>query len=86
VSKVIDIRFPRPAVDEYAVKTAVVVLTLAVIEYLGLFGSQAGTIDWRFLLLVGIMFPVFRYAIEVIAASAGIDVLAPDRDDSGSGT
>lgn len=65
-------RFPRPAVDEYAVKTAVVVLTLAVIEYTGLFGSQAGTIDWRFLLLVGIMFPVFRYLMAVLGANTGL--------------
>lgn len=65
-------RFPRPAVDEYVVKTAVVVLTLAVIEYTGLFGSQAGTVDWRFLLMVGVMFPVFRYVLAVIGANTGL--------------
>ncbi len=65
-------RFPRPAVDEYVVKTAVVVLTLAVIEYTGLVGSQAGSIDWRFLGMVGVMLPVFRYAVAMIGANTGL--------------
>ena len=61
-------RFPNRSRSEYAVRTAIVVLTLAVLQYTGLVVDGAG-IDPGHLAAVAVLFPVFSYLIDVVVAN-----------------
>ena len=59
-------KFPTPDVREYAKVTGAVLLTLAVLQYTGVFSENAGAVDWVFLLGVGVLLPVFTYGLTII--------------------
>lgn len=60
-------KFPRPDVQEYAKFTGTALLTLAVLQYTGIFYENAGTVNWKFLLGIGIILPIFTYILTIIA-------------------
>ncbi|ELZ39436.1 hypothetical protein [Halorubrum tebenquichense] len=62
-------RFPDPSPAEYAVNTAVVVLTLAVLQYTGWLSDDPAGLDPVFLAVVAVTFPVFSYLLAVLAAN-----------------
>jgi len=63
-------RLPNRSPSEYAARTAVVVLTLAVLQYTGfIFDGPAG-IDPGHLAAVAVLFPAFSYLIDVVVANA----------------
>ncbi|WP_193308663.1 hypothetical protein [Halorubrum halophilum] len=63
-------RFPAPDPSEYARNTAVVVATIATLQYTGLLTDRGG-IDPAFLVVVAVTYPVFTYLINVIVANVG---------------
>jgi len=62
-------RFPTPSPSEYAVNTAVVVLTLAVLQYTGWLSDDSAGLDPALLVVVAVTFPIFTYLLAVIAAN-----------------
>jgi hypothetical protein len=62
-------RFPTPSLSEYALNTAVVVLTLAVLQYTGWLSDDAAGLDPAFLTVVAVSFPAFSYLIAVVGAN-----------------
>ncbi|GAA0728322.1 hypothetical protein J2744_000431 [Halorubrum trapanicum] len=62
-------RFPNPSLSEYALNTAVVVLTLAVLQYTGLLSDEPAGLDPAFLAVVAVLFPVFSYLIALVGAN-----------------
>ncbi|VTT87970.1 hypothetical protein DM2_1304 [Halorubrum sp. DM2] len=62
-------RFPDPSLSEYAVNTAVVVLTLAVLQYTGWLSDDPAGLDPALLVVVAVTFPVFTYLLAVLAAN-----------------
>ena len=62
-------RFPDPSLSEYAVNTAVVVLTLAVLQYTGWLWADPAGLDPAFLVAVAVMFPAFSYLIALVGAN-----------------
>ncbi len=62
-------KFPRPDLQEYAKFTATVLLTLAVLQYTGIFYEDAGAVNWRFLLVVGMTLPIFTYLLSIITGN-----------------
>ncbi|MUW15432.1 hypothetical protein GJ633_12880 [Halorubrum sp. CBA1125] len=62
-------RFPRPSPSKYAGDTIAVVLTLAVLQYTGLFFDGPGTLDLSYLAAIAVLFPVFTYLISVVTAN-----------------
>ena len=62
-------RFPNRSRSEYAVRTAVVVLTLAVLQYTGLLLDGPAGIDPGHLAAVAVLFPAFSYLIDVVVAN-----------------
>ena len=62
-------RFPNPSLSEYAVNTAVVVLTLAVLQYTGWLWADPAGLDPAFLVAVAVMFPAFSYLIALVGAN-----------------
>ncbi|WP_435130257.1 hypothetical protein [Halobaculum sp. D14] len=59
-------KFPRPDIREYAKFTATVLLTLAVLQYTGIFYEGTGMVHWRFLLSLGVVLPIFTYLLTII--------------------
>ena len=66
-------RFPSPSLSEYALNTAIVVLTLAVLQYTGLLLDGPAGIDPGHLAAVAVLFPAFSYLIDVVVANAWSD-------------
>ncbi|WP_096393393.1 hypothetical protein [Halorubrum trapanicum] len=62
-------RFPNPSLFEYALNTAVVVLTLAVLQYTGWLWADPAGLDPAFLVAVGVTFPAFSYLIALVGAN-----------------
>ena len=62
-------RFPTPNPSEYALNTAVVVATLAVLQYTGLFVDGPAGIDPAYLAVVAVLFPIVTYLLAVLAAN-----------------
>jgi hypothetical protein len=62
-------RFPTPPLSEYALNTAVVVLTLAVLQYTGWLWADPAGLDPAFLAVVAATFPAFSYLIAVVGAN-----------------
>ena len=62
-------RFPTPSLSEYAINTAVVVLTLAVLQYTGWLSDDPAGLDPAFLVVVAVSFPAFSYLIAVVGAN-----------------
>ena len=62
-------RFPTPSLSEYALNTAVVVLTLAVLQYTGWLSDDPAGLDPAFLVVVAVSFPAFSYLIAVVGAN-----------------
>jgi hypothetical protein len=63
------VRVPTPSVSEYAVRTALVVATLAVLQYTGTFVDGPPGIDPAHLAVVAVSFPAFSYLLAVVAAN-----------------
>ena len=63
------VKIPRPSPSEYAVRTAVVVATLAVLQYTGTFVDGPPGIDPAHLAVVAVLFPTFSYLLAVLAAN-----------------
>ncbi|ELY62061.1 hypothetical protein C492_08530 [Natronococcus jeotgali DSM 18795] len=61
--------FPRPDLRENAKFTVTVLLTLAFLQYTGIFYENAGTINWRFLLILGMILPIFTCFLTIITAN-----------------
>lgn len=62
-------RFPSPLPSEYALNTALVVLTLAVLQYTGWLWADPAGLDPAFLVAVAVMFPAFTYLIALVGAN-----------------
>ncbi|KDS92044.1 hypothetical protein FK85_09505 [Halorubrum saccharovorum] len=62
-------RFPNPSLSEYAINTAVVVLTLAVLQYTGWLSDDPAGLDPAFLAAVAVLFPAFSYLIALVVAN-----------------
>ena len=62
-------RFPSPSLSEYALNTAIVVLTLAVLQYTGWLSDDPAGLDPAFLLAVAATFPAFSYLIALVGAN-----------------
>ncbi|ELZ43552.1 hypothetical protein C471_00510 [Halorubrum saccharovorum DSM 1137] len=62
-------RVPNPSLSEYAINTAVVVLTLAVLQYTGWLSDDPAGLDPAFLIAVAVMFPAFSYLIALVVAN-----------------
>ncbi|WP_424014939.1 hypothetical protein ACOZ35_02655 [Halorubrum xinjiangense] len=62
-------RFPNPSLSEYALNTAVVVFTLAVLQYTGWLSDDPAGLDPAFLVAVAVLFPAFSYLIALVAAN-----------------
>jgi len=62
-------RFPTPPLSEYALNTAIVVLTLGVLQYTGWLSDDAAGLDPAFLAVVAVTFPAFSYLITLVAAN-----------------
>ena len=62
-------RFPNPPLSEYALNTAVVVLTMAVLQYTGWLWADPAGLDLAFLAVVAVMFPAFSYLIALVGAN-----------------
>jgi hypothetical protein len=62
-------RFPKPSLSEYALNTAVVVLTLAALQYTGWLSDDPAGLDPVFLAVVAVTFPAFSYLIAVVGAN-----------------
>jgi len=62
-------RFPNPSPSEYAINTAVVVLTLGVLQYTGWLSDDPAGLDPALLAVVAVTFPAFTYLIAVLAAN-----------------
>ncbi|QUO46934.1 hypothetical protein [Halorubrum ruber] len=62
-------RFPTPPLSEYALNTAVVVLTLAVLQYTGWLSADPAGLNPAFLVVVAVTFPAFSYLIAVVGAN-----------------
>ena len=62
-------RFPTTSLSEYALNTAVVVLTLAVLQYTGWLSDDPAGLDPAFLVVVAVSFPAFSYLIAVVGAN-----------------
>ena len=62
-------KFPTPSPFVYAARTALVVLTVAVVRYSGLFLDEPGGLDPVFLALVAVTYPAFSYLLALIAAN-----------------
>ncbi|WP_017343021.1 hypothetical protein [Halorubrum sp. T3] len=62
-------RFPNPSLSEYALNTAVVVLTLAVLQYTGWLSDDPAGLDPAFLVVVAVTFPAFSYLIALVGAN-----------------
>lgn len=62
-------QFPRPDLREYARFAATALLTLAVLQYAGIFYDDPGIIDWRSLLVLGLILPVFAYLLTVVTGN-----------------
>ncbi|AHG01199.1 hypothetical protein HALLA_19590 [Halostagnicola larsenii XH-48] len=60
---------PRPDAGEYVTTTLTVVLTLAVLQYAGIFFDGSGGIDPGYLLGVGLTLPVFIFLFSLAAAN-----------------
>jgi hypothetical protein len=66
-------RFPNRSLAGYAARTAVVVLTLAALQYTGLLLDGPAGIDPGHLAAVAVLFPAFSYLIDVVVANAWSD-------------
>ncbi|MDB9301087.1 hypothetical protein PN417_09090 [Halorubrum ezzemoulense] len=66
-------RFPNPPLSEYALNTAVVVLTLGVLQYTGWLSEDPGGLDPAFLAVVAVTFPAFSYFIALAGANVWSD-------------
>jgi hypothetical protein len=62
-------RFPTPPLSEYALNTAIVVLTLGVLQYTGWLSDDRAGLDPAFLVVVAVTFPAFSYLIAVVATN-----------------
>lgn len=70
-------KLPRPDFREYAKFTATALLTLAFLQYTGIFYENAGAVNWRFLLILGVTLPAFIYILTIITVNIA---LLPDYD------
>jgi hypothetical protein len=61
--------FPRPDLQEYARFTVTALLTLAFLQYTGIFYENAGAVNLRFLIGVGITLPIFLYNITLVTGN-----------------
>lgn len=59
-------RLPSPAYKEYLRFVATVLVTLAVLQYTGIFYESSGAIDLRHLISVGLILPASTYLLTVI--------------------
>jgi len=62
-------RFPTPSLSEYAFNTALVVLTLAVLQYTGWLSDDPAGLDPAFLVVVAVTFPAFSYLLALVGAN-----------------
>ncbi|MFC7324649.1 hypothetical protein ACFQMF_08660 [Halorubrum rutilum] len=62
-------RLPNRSLSEYAARTAIVVLTLAGLQYTGLVVDGPAGIDPGHLAAVAALFPAFSYLIDVVVAN-----------------
>ncbi|QAU12276.1 hypothetical protein EKH57_05840 [Halorubrum sp. BOL3-1] len=62
-------RLPDFSPREYAARTAVVVGTLAVLQYTGFLVDGSGGVDPAYLAAVAVLFPTFSYLLSVLAAN-----------------
>ncbi|WP_247730967.1 hypothetical protein [Halovivax limisalsi] len=62
-------KFPTPDPTEYGTTILVVLATLAVLEYVGLFSEGSGTVDVPYLVGVGLLLPVAMYLISLTGAN-----------------
>ncbi|SFR46936.1 MULTISPECIES: hypothetical protein [Halorubrum] len=62
-------RFPTPPLSEYAINTAFVVLTLAVLQYTGWLSDDPAGLEPAFLAVVAVTFPAFSYLIALVGAN-----------------
>ena len=63
------VKLPTPSLSEYAVRTAVVVATLAILQYTGTFVDGPPGIDPAHLAVVAVLFPAVTYLLAVLAAN-----------------
>ena len=63
------VEFPTPSRADYALRTATVVATLAVLQYSGTFVDGPPGIDPANLALVAVLFPAFSYLIDAFVAN-----------------
>lgn len=57
-------RLPSPSYREYVEFVATVLVTIAVLQYAGIFGPS-GNIDMTYLVVTGLSLPVFTYLLTV---------------------
>ena len=60
---------PTPPLSDYALRTAVVVATLATLQYTGTLVDGPPGIDPANLAAVAVLFPTFSYLIDVFVAN-----------------
>jgi len=63
------VKLPKPSPSEYAARTALVVLTVAVVRYTGVLLDDPGGLDPVFLALIAVTYPAFSYLLSVLAAN-----------------
>lgn len=63
-------RLPKPSLSEYASNTAVVVGTVAVLQYVGVVSDGSGTVDIGFLAALAASFLAFTYLFDVATENA----------------
>lgn len=57
---------PSPAYREYLKFVATILITLAVLQYTGIFFENSGSLDLRYLISVGLILPISTYLLTVI--------------------
>jgi hypothetical protein len=62
-------RFPTPNPSKYALNTAIVVATLAVLQYTGFVVDGSAGLEPAFLAAVAVTYPAFTYLLAVLAAN-----------------
>jgi hypothetical protein len=62
------VKVPSPSYGEYLKFVATVLSTIAVLQYVGIFGRPA-ELDIAYLAVLGLILPIFTYLLTVVLAN-----------------
>ena len=71
-------KFPKPSPKKYLDMIATVLVTMAVLQYTGIFAETSGELDLVSLATVGLILPFSTYLLTVIAENVAF---LPDWDE-----